>query len=378
MLDLVGRVYDAAGDPTRWPAFLDRLASVFKSTGSTFYAYDFARANGTIAATFGFDAAYLRSYYAYYAPKNVYMIRGEKLLVPGTVCRSEALCPDQEAVRTEFYNDWIAPQRQRYGVNAVLARKGSLVSLLGLVRAPKVPMFADYDLVFLRTLLPHLQRAVQLHQKITRLETENQAASDALNRWPTGVILFDDTGQILLMNRAAESILNQHDGLTSNKGKLETGTAHKTALLHHLIRCATQTAAGLDRDPGGALLLSRPSGKRALQVLVAPACASQTLFPFPAATAAVFITDPEADGLLGEDVLRQLYGLSRAEAGVTALLLQGKDLTEVSDELRVSRETTRTHLKHIFEKTGTRRQTDLMRLLLRSPAGILIKNHPFG
>ena len=70
---------------------------------------------------------------------------------------------------------------------------------------------------------------------------------------------------------------------------------------------------------------------------------------------------------------------------MTALLIRGKDLNEVSGELKVSRETARTHLKHIFDKTGARRQADLVRLILRGPAGlatgqnaVLMKSHPFG
>src|SRR2546427_588836 len=86
---------------------------------------------------------------------------------------------------------------------------GAGASVLGLIRGPKDTHFSDQDAALLRLLLPHLQRGIGLNHRIARLETEKQAGTEALNRWRTGVILFDEAGHILLMNRAAEAILAQ-------------------------------------------------------------------------------------------------------------------------------------------------------------------------
>jgi len=48
------------------------------------------------------------------------MIRGGHLLRPGLVTPSQRLCPDEEANKSAFYNDWITPQDQRYGLLGVL------------------------------------------------------------------------------------------------------------------------------------------------------------------------------------------------------------------------------------------------------------------
>src|SRR6266849_5238665 len=260
ILDLVGLIYDAAGDAERWPVALEELRRVFKSSASTLYAYDLQRVNGALAVTIGFDPGYMRAYDAYYATGNVYMIRGAHLLIPGMVCRSEMLCPDEEAIKSEFYNDWIVPQRLGYSINAVLLKTGSVTSIVGLIRARGVKSFSEEDLQLLRLLMPHLQRAVQLHQRITRLEIEKQGASDALNRWSLGIILLDGQGQLLLMNRSAEAILNKRDGLSIDHGQLRTGQPNKTAVLRNLIHGAIQISLKLDRAPGGALTLTRPSG----------------------------------------------------------------------------------------------------------------------
>jgi DNA-binding CsgD family transcriptional regulator len=51
-------------------------------------------------------------------------------------------------------------------------------------------------------------------------------------------------------------------------------------------------------------------------------------------------------------------------------LAQGESPREIADRLGVSVGTLRIQLKAIFSKTGVRRQAELVRLLLLSPAGL--------
>ena len=60
------------------------------------------------------------------------------------------------------------------------------------------------------------------------------------------------------------------------------------------------------------------------------------------------------------------FGLSRAESRIASLLVQGKNVNKISEELRFTLNTVRTHLKRVFEKTNTRRQAELVDLILRA------------
>jgi DNA-binding CsgD family transcriptional regulator len=66
-----------------------------------------------------------------------------------------------------------------------------------------------------------------------------------------------------------------------------------------------------------------------------------------------------------------LFALSNAEARLAAVPIKGCSLREASEELSVSLSTVRTHLKKLFEKTGTNRQATLLRAFLMSPARLL-------
>lgn len=58
-------------------------------------------------------------------------------------------------------------------------------------------------------------------------------------------------------------------------------------------------------------------------------------------------------------------GFTPAEARVAALLAAGSSTDEICAQLGIQMSTARTHLRHLFEKTNTRRQTELVSRLLR-------------
>ena len=82
--------------------------------------------------------------------------------------------------------------------------------------------------------------------------------------------------------------------------------------------------------------------------------------------ALVIVVDPKRQAEPHRDLLIRLFGLTRAEAEVALRVLRGDGLRPISDELTLSLATVKTHLQHVFTKTGTHRQAELVRLLLRS------------
>jgi DNA-binding CsgD family transcriptional regulator len=63
-----------------------------------------------------------------------------------------------------------------------------------------------------------------------------------------------------------------------------------------------------------------------------------------------------------------LFALSATEAALALHLAGGRTLTEAALALNLSEQTARTYSKHIFAKTGTHRQAELVRLILTSAA----------
>ena len=63
---------------------------------------------------------------------------------------------------------------------------------------------------------------------------------------------------------------------------------------------------------------------------------------------------------------KQLFNLTKAETALAMELANGLSLEEAAENLNIRRNTARAHLRSIFSKTGVRRQTELVRILLNS------------
>jgi len=211
------------------------------------------------------------------------------------------------------------------------------------------------------TLLPHLNRAHALQQRL-QIQAATVSVLDAL---PTAILLLGPSGQVLYVNTAAEQILRSGDGLYVRDGTLLASDTKANAGLRHAIRTAASPGKTLDCPT--AVLVPRPSLRRDYQVVVSPLLKAIPQFlAMPAQTIAVLTTDPHAQPLSG-GLIRQLYGLTPKEAELTARLAAGLSLEEAAEHLAMTYETARTHLRRIFMKTDTQRQSELALLLGRLP-----------
>lgn len=372
-LDLLPDLYTCR--PDGWSRFLDRLSALTGSGLAAVHRYDFERRRGDFEhGVHAADKSFRDDYKSYYSPLNPY-VRGSrrKLRTDRSVLGSDLLSL-RRLEHTEFYCDFLRPQELHHSIGIVaLSEATTNVSLTALRARRRGPYTAAEQELF--TLLgPHLVQALRLRRRLGGLESTLDGLAAALDRMPQGAILLDHRDRPLVVNRRAGQLLAREDGLSLGPGGLAAARSDGTAALRRLLHGGERGAGDAVSRTGGVVLLPRPSARRPLSLLVVhPALSDPPADPALAATGGVklvFVTDPEAEPRPPEEVLRELYGLTPAEARVTGLLLRGHSVTEAADELEVSRSTVRTHLKRIFSKTGTNRQAELVRLCLRSVAGV--------
>ena len=135
--------------------------------------------------------------------------------------------------------------------------------------------------------------------------------------------------------------------------------------MQRLIAGATGRLKDLGDARGGALRLASKAEPR-LTVVVGPLdgrlAASET-----APAAFVLLTDPDRGSARPLWMLRNLYGLTAAETAMAERLMQGDTPEQAAAALNVKTSTARFHLRSMFQKTDTRRQAELVRLLLSLP-----------
>jgi DNA-binding CsgD family transcriptional regulator len=263
--------------------------------------------------------------------------------------------------RSEFNADFMRPYLMDDGLFVRLT-DGSMPTCF-LVAAPKraEPFDTAERVKLMSALVPHLQQALRTQ---SHLEDFAQGASDiarAVDSVRHGLAVVGPGSVVIHLNSAAERILKCGDGLCIRSGSIETSSASANAELRRSIVGALLEDEASPRG-GNSFLCRRPSGKRPYVVHVLPF--NPTTENLSPARALVVLVDPEQKLEPPTRLLARVYGLTNAEADVALRVLRGDGLKPICEELSLSMATVKTHLQHVFDKTDTHRQAELVRLLL--------------
>jgi len=348
---IVGDIYDTALDSTG----LQRLAATVMKVGVGLSADVIVHHdNGPPeAAVHGVPDEALRRYGEYYGRINP-AISAAAFWNPTRIGRySDAISPRQYR-QTEFYTDFarVFDTVHVMGMLQLSISRGSRAEI-GVHRGAQCRDFTDDDVRRLQGVVPYLQRALQLRQRLAP-RTQAHIGFAVLVTLAFGCVICDGTGRVLFANRAAET-LEREGALTLVMSRQGIGAPDPTerARFAALIR---DTAIG---GSGGCMLLNAAHGVR-LFVLATPLPGrlngqpGQVLLTFRSETAS-----PTVDTTM----LGRLFQLTPAEARLAIALAAGRSLAEIGAELRVTENTLRTQIASVLRKTGTANQRELVRML---------------
>lgn len=360
--NIVSLIYDAALNPDSWVLFLRKFAEVLKGVGPNLFVQDLESNFGQIYESDS-DPGYQQLYAEHFSKLNEWLIRGKYLMQPGKFRVGQMVISEQELRRTEYYNEWLRPQNFLHGCGATILQTGSLTSIFSMFRPHGSSPFEKEEIAFAETLIPHLQRAIKLHHHFADLDRTIAGSWNVLEQMNVGVIVVKLKGKIVFINSSAEKIINQKDGIHIQNGCL---TAERTnaIVLRKLIAEAIHTSEGKGFESGGEMHVDRHSTLRPYFVSVTPFFCKSTEFPCDEACAIIFIQDPENKNETSEEALSRLFRFTPAEARLAAKMLEGKSISEIAEEIQISRNTARSRLKSLFLKTNTNRQSELIRHLL--------------
>ena len=363
---LLGSLYDGVMLPNGFQDFVESLCRVFESKSATLLT----RNSGTqdVKGLWIFGSS-LDSYVEEYAGED--MLSKHIMTEPISLFYASNLdVPYPENFpTTRFYQEWLVPQGIAYATGATVLREGDWLTQLYLQRSPLQLPFTRCDVDRLNDLVPHLQRAIQMRQRFAELQLGQNFLASSLDVLAMPTLLFDEHGRVVHVNRSAETILNERRDCWVVDGHVSTRDAVVTRQMNRELTNAIRASYGdIAAAPNGVVVLQRP-GSMPLSFMPAPLNLAGRASSHGGAL--MFIFDPEKVTTPTTDVVKRLFGLSKAEAELAVALCCGKTLEDAATERGTSTHTTRTQLKHIFHKTGTKRQTDLVAMLLSSPAYFL-------
>ena len=353
--DLIAAIYDAVIDPSRWDEVVKRIVEATKSFSGNLLLQQ-ADA-GSLTALYNVDPFFADAYAQTYH-KNDPLRTPDWSIAPGEV-RACSYTQTDSFRASAYYDEFVRPQGWVDLVATGLVRAPDAFALLVLTRSPDAMWVEPAEWHLLETLAPHLQRAAAIHALLARTRaTANSLAAAA------GFAIFLLTGncRVLFANSKAEDLVRRQTGLRYERGHLAAATPALTHRLHALARAGSWLARG-EGDIGGTLELSRGENCPPLVAHVIPLAANRAaaVFDIDRPAAAVFIVDPAAglDAQIQHFAAR--FGLTVAEARFLAEIIGGEGLLAAAARLKVTEATARTHARRILAKTGTTRQTELIR-----------------
>lgn len=215
------------------------------------------------------------------------------------------------------------------------------------------------------------------HRKSLGVEDSTAALANILDSFDIARISLDARGRIYFMNRLAESLLRTSDALSIRHGRIRCASARATAKLDTVLMVArTQASYGLSRAS-----IAVPYDHRSMYVTALPIGNRGRLQP-SRAKVLLTITDAKARPKSREHILSELFRLTPAEIRVAMLLLAGLVPKQICRHTGSSQHTVRFQLKAIYRKTGTVRQSQLVRLISMLPGQLegvhTVGNLPFG
>lgn len=290
-------------------------------------------------------------------------------LEEGVACNIYDRVPRDVFLRTRFYNELLKLDDNNDILALNIAFGGTYVGSLKLSRSEPANDFGLLEKSLLMRLYPHLKVALEIYERSRRQHLENNAYIKAIDQLAFGVIILNERGHVVRVNETASRMMKESQLLRVVGNYLQAGEPDDEVLVANAIKATLGGQRDADGEgASGSLKITAENPARSLYMLLKPIHDTPPEAGSPAAGIAIFLSADQLQRNVSIDAFAKLYNLSRAEVALVTELLDGVSIIEASAVLGISENTARAQLRSVFTKTGTHRQTDLIRLVLTSLA----------
>jgi DNA-binding CsgD family transcriptional regulator/PAS domain-containing protein len=366
--DLISVVYDAAIDQSLWENAIERVAYFVGGAGAGIFCKDVDAQHGMIPHAFGIVRPIPVALFRQIYPAAVGHFLAE---IEQPVAFADLLSY-HEFVQTQFYQEWARPQGLIDFVSAVLDRSATSVVMFGVFRHERNGFVDDEARHRMRLIAPHIRRAVLIARMFDLSIAEAGTFADTLDGLGAGLCLVDAGGRIVHANAAGQAILDAGDILYDAGGRLAACDAQANQTLREVFAAAGQGDAALGSKGIAVPLIGKDGERYVAHALPLTSGARRRAGINYTAAAALFVRKAALEMSSRSEVIAKAFKLTPTELRVLLAIVEVGGVPEVAAALGVADTTVRTHVGHLFEKTGVTRQADLVKLVAgyaASPAG---------
>lgn len=305
-----------------------------------------------------------------YVTQRIYALDPFVDLPPNTPMTLNEIIPAEALKQHEFYRLCLEAEDIFHILGVDIRNLSGMRVSLRITRRHNDPPFSDEDKAFCAELVPHLIRALDIYDRINQIESERSVYANVMTQLSVATILLDEQRKVVRTNLLADSFLARKDCMRLVDGRLSLEHRTNNQRLNELIyEVADAQKKGLT-TVARAMALEVRSGEAPLSLVLRAVPTNERPDGSTGAVIALFISDPNEEPKTSIDLVSELLKLTLSEAKLAVMLANGHSVETASEELGISRHTTRAHLRSIFAKTGVTRQPLLVKLVLKSLASL--------
>ena len=360
LLPLIGGIYDAALDPTLWRGALARIADFVGGQSAGLFSKDTLNKASDTYYTSGCNPRYLQLSlgnnwrFDPFASLPAFDI--------GQVVSTDNLMPYDEYRETPFHQEWARPQGLVDSVSAVLDKSVTGVAFLSILRNEANGRVDGAARRRLGLVVPHVRRAVLIGKTIDLRQAEAASLADTLDGMSAGMLFVDSSGRITHANAAGRAMTADGNVLRAPLGRLVASDPDVNRALQVIFLAAANGDAAIGVRGVAVPLVARDGERYVAHVLPLSSGARRSAGVGYAAAAVLFVQKAALARRSPSEAIAKTYRLTAMEVRVLLAIVEVGGAPQVAEMLGIGEGTVKTHLKRLYEKTGARRQADLVKI----------------
>ncbi len=347
--ELIDSIYECALLPELWPGVLDRLSGLAGARGGLLFAVNRQVSNWTCSeASRDNMTRFANSDLVVRSPRLAKILG---LNYAGFARDSDHYTPEEMA-QDPIYRELLWPSGLGFGAATAMKAPTGDVVILSLERErARGPIELD-AISALDALRPHIARSALLS---ARLQLERaRVAAETLALLGLPALVLDRQGRVVAANAAAEGVggylrWGANDRVSFKDAAADVLFRHAILSLDEVVAVRSFATRQTEAQPG--MIAHVVPIRGTARDLFVRCAAILVLMP---------VTMPQAPPV---ELVQSLFDLSPAEARVARGLVSGETVDEIAVKDKVSPNTVRSQVRGILDKTGCRRQADMMALL---------------
>jgi len=327
---------------------LPAIQKLFNSSSCTFFL---TGDNGTLIdpVTTGIDKSYLKLYKAHYHRQNPFDPTNfnpfSSIQQGDLVVTDRSLFTMSKFVKTEYYNDFLKPQKIHNQMVIFLKSRGKLLGFLGIHRSKKGDSFEGAESKIGNILGPHISSALKNTQSYALMK-EKQDFYHAISECrSTGFLILNKELSVVYSNTRGFEILKNNFSINCKalpfflpsilfnaanefiKNRKSKQVIENIAIDRYLINFQTFDRQ-FDKSGENRFLLS--------------------------------IEEIPSINVIDNNRLKEEYALSAREIEIISYVHKGFKNAEIAKSIFITEGTVKNHLKNIFRKVGVENRTSLI------------------